>query len=76
MCITFYLQETKKEGEESKEPYFPVIVAFNRDESIWRESTPLDDHGDLIMGTDKKTGTTWFGINKTNGNFAFLTNYR
>lgn len=28
------------------------------------------------MGTDKKTGTTWFGINKTNGNFAFLTNYR
>ena len=43
---------------------------------MWRESEPLEHHGDLLMGTDKKTGTTWFGINKLNGNFAFLTNFR
>ena len=75
MCIVFFITNPD-EPEDNLKPYFPVVVAFNRDESIWRESTPLEHHGDLIMGTDKLTGTTWFGFNKITGNLAFLTNYR
>jgi uncharacterized protein with NRDE domain len=72
MCIVFFVKDFS--------PAFPLIIAFNRDESIWRESAPLSTHEvdgqDLLYGTDMKTLTTWFGVNKTTGNFAFLTNSR
>ena len=61
------------------------MIAFNRDESLWRTALPLNEHENRLKndgsctiyhGTDKRTGTTWFGYNKTTGRFAFLTNYR
>ena len=73
MCITFFVKDFS--------PEYPLIIAFNRDESVFRESTSLSRHSvengyEMYYAMDVHTGATWFGINKETGNFAFLTNHR
>ena len=94
MCIVFFAlnygrdpaQKCPKCQQTACDGYkFPLVVAFNRDENVWRESTKLDKHEHkaadgstqtILYGTDVRTGTTWFGVNLATGKFAFLTNYR
>ena len=56
-----------------------MVVAFNRDMDVGRESKQLDFHPNfknIICGLDILTGTTWLAINIKTGHFAMLTNYR
>ena len=55
-----------------------VVVAFNRDERLARETLAVHAFAgeDIIAGKDCEGGGTWLGVNKNTGAFALLTNAR
>jgi uncharacterized protein with NRDE domain len=59
-------------------PYYPFIVAANRDEFYARPAKAAefwDDNSNILAGRDLKGGGTWLGLNRR-GRFAALTNFR
>ncbi len=59
-------------------PFYPLIVAANRDEYFDRPTAPADfwpDAPQVLGGRDLKQGGTWLGVTKA-GRFAAVTNYR
>jgi hypothetical protein len=63
MCICYFIIQSDK-----------IVVAFNREESVWREAGSLRMEGPKIAySKDLMRGTTWFGI--AGDKVAFLTDY-
>ena len=64
MCTVIILQGVS--------PYYPIVVAGNRDEFLERPSLPPhawtvqgETHGvEIFAGKDDKGGGTWFGVNQ------------
>jgi len=71
MCIAFVILNASST--------YPVIVAFNREELLGRDTVPLDAWGttapQMYAGKDLKAGGSWLGVS-SEGRVAFLTNYR
>jgi len=70
MCTTFWYQS-------NTHPKYKFVIAFNRDEIIARPYKSIhywEANPSILAGLDLPTGGSWFGINITNGNIAFLTN--
>ncbi|KAH7884127.1 DUF833-domain-containing protein [Phlebopus sp. FC_14] len=59
----------------TKNPEFPLILAYNRGEVLDREAEPAQwqDDGRALYGKDVPSGGTWLGISRT-GKVAGLTN--
>lgn len=60
-------------------PEYPFILVANRDEFYARPTMVADfwsDHPSILGGRDVQAGGTWMAINKANGRFAAVTNYR
>lgn len=59
-------------------PYYPLIVAANRDEFYDRPTAPLQPWSDvpeILAGRDLQAGGTWLGISQQQ-RFAAITNVR
>jgi len=59
-------------------PFYPLIIAANRDEFYNRPTAPLafwKDHPDILAGRDLQGNGTWLGIT-TSGRIAAITNFR
>ena len=59
-------------------PFYPLIIAANRDEFYHRPTAPLafwDDHPEILAGRDLQEMGTWLGVTKK-GRIAAITNYR
>jgi uncharacterized protein with NRDE domain len=73
MCIAFWLLDSL--------PEFTLLLAFNRDELLDRETVKAHvwqdqaNHNHVLGGRDVAGGGTWLAVSK-NGRLAFLTNYR
>ncbi|KDQ15122.1 hypothetical protein BOTBODRAFT_32097 [Botryobasidium botryosum FD-172 SS1] len=76
MCIGFW---------SLTDDTYALILCTNRDEYLSRPTLPAHFHsfepigtesagGPVLSGRDIQAGGTWFGINKTNGRVALLTN--
>ena len=79
MCLTFFKLNSGKLSKIDGRKYLRFVIGFNRDEDTNREASPLDYHKEfpnILCGLDKRTGTTWMALNKSQGDFAVLTNYR
>ena len=60
------------------DPYYPCVVAANRDEFHARPTARAEwwrDHPRILAGRDLTAGGTWLGLTRS-GRFAALTNYR
>jgi len=59
-------------------PFYPLIVAANRDEFYERKTSPSqfwDDYPEILAGRDLEGMGTWMGIHKS-GKIGMVTNYR
>lgn len=59
-------------------PSLSLLLLFNRDEFLDRETAPASfwgDHPHVLAGRDLRRGGTWVGVTKT-GRWALLTNFR
>jgi uncharacterized protein with NRDE domain len=59
-------------------PFYPLIIAANRDEFYKRPTAPLSfwkDHPDILAGRDLQGNGTWLGVT-TSGRIAAITNFR
>ena len=69
MCIAVIILNYSKR--------FPLLVAHNREEDIYRETSPLEQRGDVLAAYDIKAGgIAAVGLNIRTGTFAVLTNCR
>lgn len=62
----------------NKHPYYPLILAANRDEFFERPTAFAsfwDDSPSVLAGRDLRYGGAWMGVNK-DGRIAAVTNYR
>ena len=59
-------------------PFYPLIVAANRDEFLVRATAPASfwaEQPDILAGRDLSANGTWMGVTSY-GRFAAVTNYR
>ena len=59
-------------------PFYPLIVAANRDEFLERPTAAASfwsDQNEILAGRDLSAGGTWLGITR-GGRFAAITNHR
>lgn len=71
MCLILFAYD--------QHPNYKLVLAANRDEFYNRATEKAgfwEDNPSILAGRDLEKMGTWMGINKENGRFAAITNYR
>jgi uncharacterized protein with NRDE domain len=58
------------------DPYFPLVLLYNRSELHTRPTVPASWQGDVLAGRDLQAGGSWLAVSRDDGRFALVTNHR